>query len=284
MRRDRILLTSLLAGFVGVALAVASAGEAVEPCILPPGIQDFEIRSIVLPGGAKLRMVWVEGGTLEIAANPDYPRSDSWDKKYRIVDGNADDIPPGAVRRNVGGFWLGVYEVTQGQWESVMGDNPSYFRGEKLPVECVSWEDCAEFCRRTGLRLPTETEWLFAHARLWRKGMPWQFYLDWRADKSEGRTHPAVMDNWVKSWICDMDGNVSEWCADWLGEWPAMETTDYAGPSVGEERVVCGAYWCSDEQYSVYGLPFERQSLPPASRYNAVGFRVCLTPVRAPEE
>jgi formylglycine-generating enzyme required for sulfatase activity len=240
------LLFAALAAF-SAALSVPAA-RAEGAILLPPGKESGETRSVRLPGGAELTLSWVGAGTVK-AGGQDNP-----------------------VRMAVDGFWIGVCEVTQKQWESVMGGNPSYFRGGNLPVECVSWEDCMEFCRRTGLRLPTETEWLRA------------FYVScfrvprsWTAGNSGTRTHPVPRAD-EEDGIFDLAGNVGEWCADWFAPLPTARARNYAGPATGTERVVCGGNWCGDD---LFYLPEQghRLSLPPACRYNNVGFRVCLSPV-----
>lgn len=241
---------------VWAALLAASA-QAEGPCVLPPGKDGGEKRTVALPGGAELTLAWIGAGTADIG------------------DGKA------PVRMPVDGFWIGVCEVTQKQWESVMGGNPSYFRGEELavaslrgelPVECVSWKDCMEFCRQTGLRLPTEMEWLRA-----RDSSRWVSTWSWTADNSEGRTHPAGRSGPGGGGVFDLDGNVGEWCADWFAPLPTAPATNYAGSATGTERVVCGGNWCGDQWFDMR-LRKDRLSLPPDCRYNNVGFRVCLSP------
>jgi formylglycine-generating enzyme required for sulfatase activity len=134
-----------------------------------------------------------------------------------------------------------------------------------------------EFCRRTGLRLPTEMEWLLARAAIWQYvGNPWS----WTARNSDNRTHPVGRSHAGSPGLFDMDGNVCEWCSDWFAPWPEVSATNYAGPVTGTERVVCGGCWCGDDWFDAR-IQKDRLSLPPASRYNNVGFRVCLTPVPA---
>lgn len=257
MNRTRRWLFPFLVALFAVAFAMAASAEG--SCTLPPGKEPYEKRTVVLPGGAEMSLAWIEAGTMQIG------EQDAGDSV------------------SLDGFWMSVCEVTQRQWESVMGSNPSYFRGEELavasqraelPVESVSWDDCAEFCRRTGLRLPTEMEWLYARNTPWKyPGKPWS----WTAGNSRHRTHPVGRSHAGVAAIFDMDGNVCEWCADWFAPWPAASATNYAGPDIGTERVVCGGCWCGDEWFDTR-LRKERLSLPPASRYNNVGFRVCLTP------
>jgi len=251
-------LLAALAAFFGAVVLSASRAEV--PCTLPPGKEDFESRTIALPGGAELTLRWIETGKLTI---------DQWEGTYLSKP----------LRVPVDGFWIGVCEVTQKQWKSVMGDNPSYFRGEELPtasrraelpVECVSWDDCTEFCRRTGLRLPTEMEWLRANTAFWTR-------QSWTLENSEGRTHPVGRPGESGTGLPDMNGNVCEWCADRFAPWPEPLPANYAGPSEGTDRVACGESWC-EERWPGSRFAKERLHLPPGCRYNNLGFRVALTP------
>lgn len=254
------------------AFVPGAAGE--EPCRLPPGEENFEQRTVTLPGGAKLTLAWIEESKLELGR----AREAMLRERFKEFSPDSGAGPEVAALAPVDGFWIGVCEVTQKQWESVMGSNPSYFRGAELavasqrgelPVECVSWEDCGEFCRRTGLRLPTEMEWQLTRIAVGQYAInPWS----WTARNSGGQTHPAGRSyaGAGKAGLFDLDGNVCEWCADWAG--PLSE-----GAAEGTERVVCGGCWCGDDWFDVQSRK-ERLSLPPGSRYNNVGFRVCLSP------
>lgn len=249
----------IVAALAALALAASvPAARAEGPVLLPPGDERGENRTVVLPGGAELTLAWVGAATVKVGKGKN------------------------TVRMPVDGFWIGVCEVTQKQWTGVMGTNPSYFRGEELsaasrraelPVECVSWEDCMEFCRRTGLRLPTEMEWTRASC-ISRLHVP----RSWTAGNSGNRTHPVRRADTGEDGIFDLDGNVSEWCADWFAPLPTARARNYAGPATGTERVVCGGNWCGDQWFDIR-LESDRLSLPPDCRYNNVGFRVCLTPV-----
>jgi len=143
-------------------------------------------------------------------------------------------------------FYLGKYEVTQGEWQKVLGANPSHFKGsERLPVEQVTWDDCQAFCRKAGggLRLPTEAEWEYAC----RAGSATQFCFGdddngleayaWCSTNSGKQTH-EVGGKRPNAWgLFDMHGNVLEWCADWYGEYPTGAATDPTGAASGSSRV-----------------------------------------------
>jgi RNA polymerase sigma factor (sigma-70 family) len=165
------------------------------------------------------------------------------------------------------GFYIGVYSVTQEQWQEVMGNNPSRFKGEKnLPVETISWNDCQEFLKKLrekdkkAYRLPTEAEWEFC-CRAGTK-TPFHFgntistdqsnyhgdytYGDGKKGVYRQRTTP-VGSFPANAWgLHDMHGNVFSWCQDWLGDYPKKDVVDPQGPNkpqYGELRVVRGGSW-----------------------------------------
>lgn len=267
--------------FAAAWIPAAAGGEGA--CHLPPGTENFEKRTVTLPGGAELTLAWIEKSRMDIGEGG---RDAALRESLPWLFKDSATPPEESVWMETDGFWIGVCEVTQKQWESVMGSNPSYFRGEELPVaalrgdlpvEGVSWDDCMEFCRRTGLRLPREMEWQLVRAAVWQYAVnPWS----WTAENSENRTHPAGRSVAGNTGVFDLDGNVCEWCADWFGPWPETSATNYAGPATGTARVVCGGCWCGDRWFDIR-IRKERLFLPPGSRYNNVGFRVCLDP--APE-
>ena len=149
-------------------------------------------------------------------------------------------------------YYLGATEVTQAQYQAVMGTNPSYFKGPANPVEQVSWNEAAEFCKklsektRQTFRLPTEAEWEYA-CRAGSKTT--YFFGDKPADLNEyawysygGKnvSHPVGQKK-PNAWgLYDMYGNVMELCADWLGEYPKGAVTDPQGPPTGTLRTTRG--------------------------------------------
>ena len=181
------------------------------------------------------------------------------------------------------GFWLGQHEVTQSEWQGVMGTNPSEFSGcGQCPVERVSWNDAQEFIRslngRFGgnrYRLPTEAEWEYAA----RAGTTGDRYgnldaIAWYRDNSGGRTHP-VGQKAPNAWgLHDMLGNVWEWVADWYGGYPGGAVTDPRGPVSGSDRVDRGGGWGVSASYCRSSTRF---SDTPGIRNAYLGFRLLRT-------
>jgi len=194
------------------------------------------------------------------------------------------------------GFYLGVFTVTQEEWQAVMGNNPSVFKGEKnLPVETVSWDDCQQFIKKLRekdkkpYRLPTEAEWEYAC----RAGTttPYHFgetistdranyngNLDYRTGKIgiyRQKTTP-VGSFPANAWgLHDMHGNVWQWCQDWYGDYPKQELVDPTGPEKGEKRVLRGGSWGN--------IPGHCRSAcrgwnVPTERIGGGGCRVCFCP------
>lgn len=146
------------------------------------------------------------------------------------------------------GFWMAQTEVTQKQWQSVMDDNPSLNKGNDLPVENVSWNDCQEFCRKcreagVDLRLPTEAEWEYAC----RAGSTGAYggtgrmsTMGWYAANSRKEPHPVGQQTSNAWGLYDMHGNVWEWCADWYGAYPEGNVINPTGADFGDCRVLRG--------------------------------------------
>ena len=189
------------------------------------------------------------------------------------------------------GFWLGEYELTQGQWQKLRGNNPSHFTsaGEAAPVEQVSWDEAMEFCQQLTEReiqagrlpagysysLPTEAQWEYAG----RAGTHGAYAgkldaLAWYVSNSVETTHPGGKKK-PNAWgLHDMAGNVWEWCLDWKGPYPGKNVTDYRGPSTGSLRVYRGGSW-ADAAFSCRSAL--RYGGDPANRSNQIGFRLCLS-------
>ena len=180
-------------------------------------------------GGIEMVMRLIPPGRLWMGSpESEKKRDDNDEQRHRVVLSRA--------------YWLGKYEVTQREWQAVMGSNPSRFQGKELPVEMVSWENCQEFAGKTGLRLPTEAEWEYAC----RAGTTTPFNLGENITPNDngeyrGRTVKVGSLGSPNAWGChDMHGNVWEWCQDWYGEYPLEEQCNPPGPNNGSDRVVRG--------------------------------------------
>jgi formylglycine-generating enzyme required for sulfatase activity len=206
----------------------------------------------------------------------------------------SDDEQPHPVTLSQG-FWMGETEVTQEQWEAVMGNNPSSFKGEKLPVEQVSWHACQEFVEKLNaldaapkgykFALPTESQWEYAC----RAGSTTAYCfgddangLDaygWYSEDYRGDETHAVGTKKANTWgLYDMHGNVYEWCNDWYGGYPgptasSVELTDPVGASSGSDRVIRSGGWCS---YSGICRSAYRSYSPPEFTDYCLGVRVSL--------
>jgi formylglycine-generating enzyme required for sulfatase activity len=201
-------------------------------------------------------------------------------------------------------YYLGVTEVTQGQYEKVMGTNPSYFQGKKIegsssnhPVDKVSWEDAVEFCKKLSelpeekadgrvYRLPTEAEWEYAC----RSGSKTAYTFGessnslgshaWFGGNSNYKTQP-VGEKKANAWgLYDMHGNVWEWCSDWYGEYPNGAVSDPVGPGEGAFRVIRAGSWLHGAAgcRSAYRL-----RLNPSNRLSVNGFRIALNSSGIPQ-
>jgi formylglycine-generating enzyme required for sulfatase activity len=195
-------------------------------------------------------------------------------------------------------YYLGVTEVTQGQYEKVMGTHPSYFQKQVIgksdssmyPVEQVSWEDAIEFCKKLSdlpeekkagrvYRLPTESEWEYAcragSKTAYSSGESSKSLGDyaWFNGNSNEQTHP-VGEKKANAWgLYDMHGNVWEWCSDWSGVYPKGAVSDPVGPREGSNRVNRGGGWGDNVccRSAFRGRDY------PSIRFFSIGFRVALS-------
>ena len=197
------------------------------------GKQDITI------GGVSFYMVYVKGSTFRMGCTSE--------QGSNCRDG---EIPAHSV--TLSDYYIGETEVTQALWNAVMGDNPSHWQGDNLPVENVSWEDAQAFIRKlnqmTGLsfRLPTEAEWEYA-ARGGNKNRGYLYSggnnigeVAWYDGNSGKKTHAVKRKRANELGLYDMSGNVWEWCSDWYGAYIGGLQTNPAGPSTGSFRVLRG--------------------------------------------
>ena len=222
--------------------------------------------------GVSFTMVYVQGGTFTMGATSEQGSNAGDDEK-----------PSHSV--TLSSYYIGETEVTQGLWETVMGSNPSKFKGANNPVECVSWDDCKSFISKlnslTGqrFRLPTEAEWEFA-ARGGSKSKHYKYSgsntlsaVAWYKDNSGGSTHPVKTKSSNELGLYDMSGNVYEWCQDWYGGYSSGSQTNPAGPSSGSNRVIRGGCWFIIARFC--RVSFRYYSTPDYRSYN-LGLRLSL--------
>ena len=195
--------------------------------------------SIPVKNGITIDMVKVEAGTFMMGATSEMQNPFDEEKPVHQVTLTND-------------YYMGKYEVTQALWQAVMGSNPSKFKGDDLPVEQVSWNDCQEFISKlnglTGkkFRLPTEAEWEYA-ARGGKKSRGYQYSgssnisdVAWYDGNSGSKTHPVGMKQANELGIYDMSGNVFEWCQDLYGSYVSSSQTNPTGAVSGSHRVLRG--------------------------------------------
>lgn len=216
--------------------------------------------------GVTFEMVFVKGGSFMMGS----------------ADSDAGSYERPVHSETVGDFMIGKTEVTQALWRAVMGSNPSYFIGDNLPVERVSWYDCQTFVNRlseltgTRFRLPTEAEWEYAarggaNSRMYKySGSNDPYVVAWYDGVSSGCTHPVASKSPNELGIYDMSGNVYEWTSDL---WSDGYSSPRNGGNSGSGRVGRGGGWG--------GTPVDcrvaiRYSNTPDDSSNFLGLRLAL--------
>ena len=230
--------------------------------------------------GVSFTMKLVEGGVFQMGTS-----KHSYDD-YDSYDGA---VPISIHSVTLSNYYMGESEVTQALWKVVMGTNPSYFKGDNLPVEQVSWNDCQEFIRKLNqktnrnFRLPTEAEWEYAARGGW-KSLGYKYAgsnnisdVAWYWDSSDDAppTHSVKTKQPNELDLYDMSGNVWEWCRDWYDSSYYSDSPQFnpQGPSSGFFRVLRGGCCVScamDCQVS------GRDFASPSDREQRMGFRLCL--------
>ena len=231
--------------------------------------------TIIIPvkDGISIDMIRVEAGTFTMGATTEM--KDPWD----------DEKPTHQVTLT-NDYYIGKYEVTQALWKAVMGKNPSNFKGDNLPVEEVSWNDCQKFISKlnsiTGktFRLPTEAEWEYA-ARGGKKSRGYQYSgsnnlsdVAWYTDNSGSKTHTVGSKQANELGIYDMSGNVYEWCQDWKGSYSSSSQVNPTGDNSGSDRVYRGGSWNNTARSCRSSY---RCNYAPGYRYFNLGLRLVLS-------
>ena len=237
-------------------------------------------KTIALPGGAEMELIWCPPGEFMMGSLGNEEGRGRYETQHRVQ-----------LKK---GFWLGRYPVTQRQWRAVMGNNPSHFKGDDLPVERVSWNDCQGFIKKVnaafqcGARLPTEAEWEYACRAGTATVYSWGNALN--GDKANcigitpygtrkkgpylKKTTP-VGKYGANPWgLSDMHGNVYEWCTDWYGPYPAGHVVDPLGSALGNGRVLRGGSW---DSYAKDCRSAHRAGRRSGFRHERYGFRLCCS-------
>jgi formylglycine-generating enzyme required for sulfatase activity len=230
--------------------------------------------------GIGMKFVWIPAGSFMMGSPKEEKEREDNEIQHKVTLSK--------------GYYMGVHLVTQGQWQAVMGKNPSHFQGEmNLPVDSVSWDDCQEFIKKLRekdtrpYRLPSEAEWEFA-CRAGTK-TPFHFgetistdqanyngnftYGDGKKGKYREKTTP-VGSFPANAWgLHDMHGTLWEWCQDWYGEYKQNNVVDPQGPDAGNARVLRGGSWDFTPEFCRSAF---RSWYVPGHRLNFIGFRLCF--------
>ena len=268
-------MRSVIACFVGLLLSVKVDAE--------------RDQTFLLPGGVEMEFVWIEPGVFQMGSSDteSYLETEFARRMLQADLPDQDNEMPLHEVEISRGFWLGKYEVTQGQWESV-GRNPSEYKGDdRLPVERVSWDDVHAFIGVLNAaagdslyRLPTEAEWEYAcragTTTHWSFGDNASRLRDYAWHIGEGHFGTkAVGQKLPNGWgLYDMHGNVAEWVQDWLDDYydssPRVDL-DPQGPSSGSRRVLRGGSFSSG---GWHGRSAARNAATPHSRGRFIGVRL----------
>jgi len=229
-----------------------------------------------------IEFVYIRPGAFTMGSPGDEPYRQDDETQHRVVLSK--------------GFWLGVTEITQKQWNDLMGPNFCYFEGDNVPIESVTWHDAMTFCRRLSkkehhtYRLPTEAEWEYACRAGTTTAFHYGDHITTKQVNFDGRVYFYGTETEgtflfrvvpVKSYppnpwgLYDMHGNVGEWCADWYGPYPSGEVTDPKGPQEGKSRVIRGGCW---QSYQRDLRCARRLAHDPTMMHYTYGFRVVMEP------
>ena len=257
---------------VSTTVSTVSVSPVQVPAVPSNTISDDAI-TIPVKDGICIEMVKVEGGTFMMGATSEMKNPNSNEKPVHQVTLTND-------------YYMGKYEVTQALWQAVMGSNPSEYKGDNLPVETVSWNDCQKFISKlnslTGrmFRLPTEAEWEYA-ARGGKESRGYQYSgssnisdVAWYDGNSGSKTHPVGTKQANELGIYDMSGNVWEWCSDWYSSYSSSSQTNPTGSDSGSARVSRGGGWFNDASYCRLSVRFY---YTPDFRLDILGLRLALS-------
>ena len=266
-------------------------GGAVAPQPAQGGSAANKTKTNTLPGGATMEMIYCPPGTYMLGRNVGVPDGGDPDI-VKLYAGMGEVSPPIKVTLTKG-FWLGKYEVTQAQYKSVMGENPSDSAaiGDNIPVNRVTWDDASRFLKKVGGRLPTDAEWEYACKAGTDTAFPWGDVCNGRemncngtrpfGTKSKGPNigRPVKVGSYPQNpWgFHDMTGNVSELCSDkfnaYLSTMETRELVDPKGYPFTSQRTLRGGNYL----YHPYGCRSVcRWSCPQDWPAPYIGFRIAM--------
>ncbi len=271
--------------FTVAMLSAAACSDDKENTTAPDTAADNAQQSVIEQIASQ--MVFVDGGTFMMGQTVVQPAFSDNTTTRAASDSEDDDSPRAdelpAHEVTVSDFYIGRYEITQAQWSAVMcGQNPSYFHGDDLPVESVTWNDIQAFLARlndlTGenYRLPTEAEWEYA-ARGGRKSLGYRYSgsndideVAWYSDNSPESICPAGGKKPNELGLYDMSGNAFEWVFDWYSEYTSDARVNPKGPSSGTYHVLRGGSW----KHGTNGCRVSFRTRIPTYHLNKCGFRI----------
>lgn len=293
IRTDNELFDVELLGNYDLSLFDKSAGQIVtvktDPCYLTNGatyslfVDKVALAEITVNpsklsikvNNVDINMIFVEGGTFTMGSSLEYSNE-------------ATEAEKPAHKVTLSDFYIGKYEVTQEEWLAVMDRNPSFFIGDRRPVESIEWNKCHEFIEKLNIltgkrfRLPTEAEWEYA-ARGGNRSQGYKYAGSNNADEVAWMdnicTHPVGQKQPNELGLFDMSGNVHEWCQDWWGYYNDTPQINPTGAKNGNSRVCRGGCW-----YSHYNSGYVpnicrstyRCSCAPDNSTNYLGIRLVL--------
>ena len=251
---------------LGIAMVFGLVGALT---VLAQEVKPGKIEVINLGKNVKLEMVLIPEGNF-VMGSPKEEKGGAGETQHEVTLTKP--------------FYMGKYEVTQDQWQLVMGNNPAPAKGAKLPVTNVSWVDCQGFIRNLnaitkggGYRLPTEAEWEYAcRARTITAYSFGNGILPKDANISEsGFGKPVVVGSYKRNafGLFDMHGNVREWCEDWYGNYPEGAVMDPTGPANGDLRILRSGSFFS-KIGNAYARSAFRNGAAPTTQVGANGFRL----------
>jgi formylglycine-generating enzyme required for sulfatase activity len=283
--------TTVVGGYRYVSVVVPNWATLIEAMPDPTVVTDVALHSAISASGlawrvrdtaTQMEMLLVPAGTFTLGCTES--------NQYGC---GGDEFPTHAVTLTQA-FYMGRYEVTQGQWVAKMGSNPSWFQGQSdsasRPVEFVNWNNLQGYLSATGMRLPSEAEWEYAY----RAGTTTAFHsmpgypngtnddsqvgnIAWWLGNSGSQTHVVGGKAANALGLYDMSGNVWEWANDWYGStyYSVSPSTNPLGPVSGAYRVLRGGSWTKIADYVRASL---RIAVTPDFTYYDTGFRVARNP------